>query len=133
MSRIEPIQFAVITPEREVAAGSAESIVLPVHDGELGVLAGRAPLMCELGVGVLRYTHDRRVHRVFIDGGFAQVFDDVVTVLTPDAVAAGQLPPERVAEADRAASHAPSTGRGALDARTRLRRRAAALRRVAAG
>ncbi|MBW7906758.1 MAG: F0F1 ATP synthase subunit epsilon [Phycisphaerae bacterium] len=96
------LELLVITPERQALAEPADSVVIPAHDGELGVLVRRAPLMCELDIGLLRYRRGNVTRRVFIDGGFAQVFQNTVTVLTeravtqdeaPDAVAPGAQPP----------------------------------------
>ncbi len=106
------IECVVITPEREVLSAAAESVTLPAHDGELGVLAMRAPLMCELGIGQMRVRHDGAVSRVFIDGGFAQVLDNRVTVLTGRALKADEVTPEVLSEARTAVEDAPPASRG---------------------
>lgn len=92
----------VITPERQVLAETTDAVTIPACDGELGVLYHRAPLMCELGIGQLRYRKDGRMHRVYIDGGFAQVFEDRLTVLTSHAVPAEDISDELIAEARQA-------------------------------
>ena len=46
-------QIAVVTPDAQVFDRRAGSAVLPAHDGEIGILRGRAPLLCKLGIGVL--------------------------------------------------------------------------------
>lgn len=106
------IECVVITPEREVLSASAESVTLPAHDGELGVLAMRAPLMCELGIGQLRVRHDGATSRVFIDGGFAQVLDNRVTVLTGRALLADEITTEVLSEARAAANDASAASKG---------------------
>lgn len=80
------LQCIIVTPERTVLDEMSEFVVLPLYDGELGVLPGRAPLTGRLGYGELRATHSGKVDRFFIEGGFAQVHDDVISVLTPKAV-----------------------------------------------
>lgn len=95
------LALTVITPEQQVLETPAESVVLPAHDGELGVLPQRAPLMCELGIGQLRYTQGATGRRLFIDGGFAQVFDDHVTVLTSRALPAEQVTPAVIASEEQ--------------------------------
>src|SRR5262249_22816506 len=62
-----------------------------MYDGELGVLPGRAPLIGRLGYGELRIRHGATTRRFFVDGGFAQVRSNVVTVLTPRAVPGGDI------------------------------------------
>src|ERR1700685_3132036 len=82
------LQCVVVTPEKAVVDEPAEFVALPMYDGELGVLPGRAPLIGRLGPGELRTTRGNETKRYYVDGGFAQVRANVVTVLTPRAVAA---------------------------------------------
>jgi len=101
MVKGDVIELIVITPERQVLDEHVSSVVFAAHDGELGVLHNRAPLMCELGIGQLRYETGGRVQRLFIDGGFAQVHRNSVTILTQQAMPAGQITPEKVARAEQ--------------------------------
>jgi F-type H+-transporting ATPase subunit epsilon len=80
------LECVVVTPERAVLDEQADYVALPMYDGELGVLPGRAPLIGRLGHGELRVRRGDTVQRFFIDGGFAQVHANVVTVLTDWAV-----------------------------------------------
>ncbi|HEV3166643.1 MAG TPA: ATP synthase F1 subunit epsilon [Isosphaeraceae bacterium] len=82
----EQLQCVVVTPERRVLDEVVDFVALPLYDGELGVLPGRAPLIARLGFGELRLRSGTAVSRYFVDGGFAQVRDDVVTVLTARAI-----------------------------------------------
>ncbi|MCS7047446.1 MAG: ATP synthase F1 subunit epsilon [Gemmataceae bacterium] len=81
----------VVTPEKAVLDTSAEMVVVPMFDGELGVLPGRQPLIGRLGFGELRTIQGKTTQRYFIDGGFVQVRGDVVTLLTARAVPAEEL------------------------------------------
>lgn len=74
----------------------ATFVAFPAHDGEMGMLTGRAPLICKLGIGTLRIDGtdaDRDgeasagadTHILFVDGGFAQVFENRLTILTEQA------------------------------------------------
>jgi F-type H+-transporting ATPase subunit epsilon len=72
----------VISPEATVFDGEAESVVVPAWDGEFGILRGHAPLMAVLGSGAMRVTRGGTVERFQVDGGFVQVADNVVTVLS---------------------------------------------------
>src|SRR5438309_986394 len=85
------IQCVVVTPERALLDETVDFVVLPMFDGELGVLPGRAPLIGRLGFGELRTVVGRTVHRYYIDGGFAQVRANVVTVLTSKAMPAEEI------------------------------------------
>ncbi len=82
----------VITPEAQPFDGQVESVVLPAHDGQIGILFNRAPLLCKLGAGRLRLQTEVEEHDWFIDGGFAQVIDNKVTVLTQRALRPQEIP-----------------------------------------
>ena len=98
-----PLQCVVVTPERALLDEPADFVALPMYDGELGVLPGRAPLIGRLGYGELRTRHGAETKRFFVDGGFAQVRANVVTVLTPQAVRAEEINPTTAAQALEAA------------------------------
>ena len=77
-----PLQCVVVTPERALLDEQADFVALPMYDGELGVLPGRSPLIGRLGYGELRIRRGQETRRFFVDGGFAQVRANTVTVLT---------------------------------------------------
>jgi F-type H+-transporting ATPase subunit epsilon len=91
------LQCVVVTPEKTVLDEAVDFVALPLFDGELGVLPGRTPLIGRLGYGELRTRHGDLVHRYYVDGGFAQIRDNVVTVLTNRAVAADAIDPAAAA------------------------------------
>src|SRR6478609_3001767 len=82
------LQCVVVTPERTLFDDYVEFVALPLFDGELGVLPGRSPLIGRLGYGELRTRAGGTNRRYFVDGGFVQVRDDVITVLTNRATPA---------------------------------------------
>lgn len=120
----DAIRLVVITPERQALDASVDAITIPAHDGELGILYNRAALMCELGIGQLRYRAGGQTKRMFIDGGFAQGLRNEITVLTKDAIEAENVTPEMIASFDQAANQSASD----RDVRARARRRATTLR-----
>jgi F-type H+-transporting ATPase subunit epsilon len=93
------LQCVLVTPERAVLDEPGDFVALPMYDGELGVLPGRAPLIGRLGAGELRVRRGEQTKRFFVDGGFAQVRANVVTVLTPRAVRAEDIDPNAAAQA----------------------------------
>lgn len=130
MPRQKTLKFVVVTPEKQVLEETADSIVIPMHDGELGILPDRAPLMCELGIGQMRYQKAGRTHRLYIDGGFAQVLGNHVTVLTEHAAPAEEITDEMIAEAERKAADEKAHTQEAVAARRRAKRRASTLRNL---
>jgi len=91
MAKGGTFRCVVITPERPVLDCPATFVAFPAHDGELGVLQHRAPLVCKLGIGTLRVEALTEQHLFFIDGGFAQVVGDRLTILTQQAKKASEL------------------------------------------
>lgn len=91
------LQCVVVTPENTLLDETVDFVALPLYDGELGVLPGRSPLIGRLGYGELRTRRQDVTHRYFVDGGFAQVRDNVVTVLTHRALAAAAIDPAAAA------------------------------------
>jgi F-type H+-transporting ATPase subunit epsilon len=82
------LRVSVISPEAVLFEGEAESVVAPAHDGEVGILTGHAPLMALLGEGQLRLGGGGGASRRFnVSGGFMQVLDDQVRVVTEKATA----------------------------------------------
>ena len=89
----------VVTPERVVLETRAEFAALPAWDGEIGILRSRAPLMVKLGVGVLRIKSEDGEQKMAIDGGFAEMVDNKLSVLTEGAYFAADLERSEVEQA----------------------------------
>lgn len=85
------LQCVVVTPERALLDAHADFVALPMFDGELGVAPGRAPLIGRLGCGELRVRLGSETQRFYVDGGFAQVRGNVITVLTGKALPASEI------------------------------------------
>ncbi|NJD10847.1 MAG: F0F1 ATP synthase subunit epsilon [Gemmatimonadetes bacterium] len=81
------LRVSVVSPESTLYEGEADMVVAPAWDGEVGVLRGHAPLLALLGEGSLRVRAADGEHRFRIAGGFLQVANDVVTVLSEHATA----------------------------------------------
>jgi len=81
----------VVTPEATTVETKADFVVLPLYDGEIGLAPGRAPLIGRLGFGEMRITVGGKVLQYYVDGGFAEVSGDVVSVLTNRALPANEV------------------------------------------
>jgi F-type H+-transporting ATPase subunit epsilon len=82
------LKVSVISPERVLFEGEAASVVAPAYDGEIGILDGHAPLMTLLGKGSLRLGGAGADKQFSIEGGFLQVIDNHVRIVTEKAAAA---------------------------------------------
>ena len=81
----QALHVVVISPEKTIFEGDADSVIAPAYDGELGILRGHAPLMALLGSGDLRIRRGGSTESFHVEGGFLQVVDNVVTVLSEHA------------------------------------------------
>jgi F-type H+-transporting ATPase subunit epsilon len=81
------LKVSVISPEAVLYEGETDSVVAPAHDGDVGILTGHAPMMALLGKGVLRLGGDSG-RKFNVEGGFLQVVDNAVRVVTEKASAA---------------------------------------------
>jgi F-type H+-transporting ATPase subunit epsilon len=77
------LTVSVISPEAVLFEGTTDSVVAPAFDGEVGILTGHAPMMTLLGKGELRLGGGSS--RFNVEGGFLQVVDDKVRVVTEHA------------------------------------------------
>lgn len=85
------LRLVLTTPETTLLDQPARSLQLPLFDGQIGILPGRAPLIGRLGYGELRITTATDERSYYVDGGFVQVKGSVVSVLTNRAVPAHEL------------------------------------------
>ncbi len=86
------LQCTLTTPEAKVFEGAVRFVVVPVSDGELGILPRHAPLVGCLGFGELRLESEAGDKTpYFVDGGFLQVLDNHVSVLAARAVPLSSL------------------------------------------
>ncbi len=79
------LTVSVISPEAVLFEGQTDSVVAPAFDGQVGILTGHAPMVTLLGKGELRLGTSGKTFTV--EGGFLQVVDDVVRVVTEHATA----------------------------------------------
>ena len=78
------LTVSIISPEAVLFEGTTESVVAPAFDGDVGILTGHAPMMTLLGQGELRLGTGGG-QRFQVQGGFLQVVDDKVRVVTEHA------------------------------------------------
>ncbi|MCA8939729.1 MAG: ATP synthase F1 subunit epsilon [Planctomycetes bacterium] len=91
MAESSVLHVDIISPAKPVYSGEANGLVVPAHDGEMGILKLHAPMVAQLGIGEIR------IHRETLGGtthdyfaiykGFLQTKDNRVIVITEDALA----------------------------------------------
>lgn len=87
-----PFRCVIVTPEQQVLDASLTAAVLPAHDGLIGILTDRAPLLAKLGQGPLRVDlAGGQTRSFYVEGGVAQMKDNRLTILTNEATPAGEI------------------------------------------
>jgi len=125
------LRCIVVTPEATVRDELATFVALPLYDGELGVAPGHSPMIGRLGYGELRISSAvGPTHRYYVDGGFVEVLNNVVSVLTNRAVRAEDLSAAAAEEQLAAARARPANSPELMAIRDRLEQQARAQLRI---
>lgn len=77
----DSLRLRIYTPERELFDDVVREVTAPGAYGQIGILPDHAALVTTLESGEIAYKQDGRTGRFQIGGGFAEVRDNVVTVL----------------------------------------------------
>ena len=95
----ETFHISLVTPERSMLDEDALYADIPAHDGRFGVMHNRAPLLFKLGIGKLRLLlSDNRERLYLLEGGFAQMRNNRLTLLCEQATAADEIVPGEARE-----------------------------------
>jgi F-type H+-transporting ATPase subunit epsilon len=78
-------QLRVVTPNRQLLDEQVREVTAPGTVGEFGVLPDHITFLSSLETGPFSYRTDAGTRRLAIRGGFAEVSDNVMTVLADDA------------------------------------------------
>ncbi len=103
---------ALVTPEREIWSGNAGRVIAKTLDGDIGILAGHAPVLGVLWPGTLVRILDTDGDEVIaaVTGGFFSVADDRVSVLAAQAELGSQVDVQAVrSELDRLLAESGTT------------------------
>jgi F-type H+-transporting ATPase subunit epsilon len=113
------LHCTVVTPEAQIFDAEVADVVLPAHDGLVGILPDHAPLLCNLGAGLLRYTDsDKQRHTVYIEEGFGHVRNNEVTILTRRALTPDDITGSQAGEQLQQAQSLPRTTIEEVETRT---------------
>jgi F-type H+-transporting ATPase subunit epsilon len=80
------LSFHLVSPEREVYSGEVDQVVVPGSEGDFGVLPKHAPVMSAIRSGAITVTDGGAVRRIFVQGGFADVTPEGLTILAEEAI-----------------------------------------------
>jgi F-type H+-transporting ATPase subunit epsilon len=96
---MEKLRLEVVTPARVVASGEVDTVTAPGSWGEFGVLPGHAAFITGIVPGELRYAFGSEKECIAVTRGFAEVFQNRVSVLVEAAEKASDIDVERARRA----------------------------------
>ncbi|MEE9272962.1 MAG: ATP synthase F1 subunit epsilon [Robiginitomaculum sp.] len=76
------LQFSLVSPEAELFSGPVDQVDVPGTEGDFGVFAEHAPFMAAISTGVITVFNDRVETKYMVQGGFADVTPDGLTILS---------------------------------------------------
>jgi len=116
MALPEAIELQVVTPQRHVLQETVHAIEIPGKEGYLGILPGHAPLITELGIGILAYRKSGETRYITVIHGYAEVLPDRVIVLAEISERAEEIDVARAKAAhERAQAELAKTSAGNPD------------------
>ena len=90
----------VVTPQSAIVSEEVQIVVAPGSEGEFGALKGHTTFLTSLKIGTLRYKDANGKERfLFINGGFAEVLPNKVTILAESAERRQNIDVERAKNA----------------------------------
>jgi F-type H+-transporting ATPase subunit epsilon len=95
----DKIKLRVVTPSRLVLEEEVDEVSAPGELGEFGVLPNHIAFLSTLVPGEMSYKQGTARHTLVIAGGYAEVLDNVMTVLAPAAEIAGEIDTARAQRA----------------------------------
>lgn len=89
----------VVTPEKIVFSEQVTELVVPAHEGYLGVLAGHAPLLCTLQPGEIKVEMEKGKRFYSTAGGFMEVSPEKTILLSEALEIASEIDAARAEKA----------------------------------
>jgi F-type H+-transporting ATPase subunit epsilon len=116
-----PLHIELVAADRTVWSGEAAEVIARTADGDIGVLAGHAPLLSLLVPGVVVITPEQgEIVRAVVADGFISVADDRVSILSEDVQLADEVETAHV-QAELEAARAAGDVEGVRLAEAKLR------------
>ncbi len=80
------LELEVVSPAKLLLSENVTAVTVPGREGNFTVMGDHAPVMSVITPGTLRVLNDGSERRIFVNGGFADVTPEGLTVLAEDAV-----------------------------------------------
>ena len=102
------LKLEIVAPDHQALSIEASSVVVRSPEGELGFLPNHIALISALVPQIVRYKDE---DRIFVSGGFVEVNNNHVVILTPAAEKADEIDFERARHAEERARERLMNGR----------------------
>ena len=129
----EAFKASLITPEAIVLEAQVTAAQIPAHDGLVGILSHRQPLLAKLGTGIVRLDTTAGSQRFLVSGGYAQMKGEELTILTTEAIPTAQVTSQMIGTEQGKLGAVQGTDLKAMEERQRLQNRIAAMRQATSG
>ena len=96
---MDSLRLEIITADRVVVSDEADMVEAKGTLGEFGILPGHIQFLSTIEIGEMRYTKGGTTRHLATSGGFAEVFEDKVTLLVDTAEFAEEIDVERAKRA----------------------------------
>jgi len=94
----DKLNFSLVSPERELFAGEVDQVDIPGTEGDLGILPNHSPVMAAIRTGAIKVTEGSKETSYFVQGGFADVTPEGLTILAEKALPMTELNSELIKE-----------------------------------
>ena len=108
----DKLQFSLVSPEAELFSGEVDQVDVPGTEGDFGVFAEHAPFMAAIRTGAITVFNDGQETRYMIQGGFADVTPDGLTILAESCTAMSDVKTDMIAEEIKKAEAALEAAEG---------------------
>lgn len=93
----------IVTPEKNIFQGEVTSLTVPTESGEITILPDHVNLLTSIVPGEAVIKDDKKTHYIGVTGGFIEVNNNKVTLLSDFALASEDVAIEKVMEAEKRA------------------------------
>lgn len=87
----DALTFELVSPEKKLASAEAEAVTIPGMEGDLTAMVDHAPYLTTLRPGFIVVRNGTSEETYFVTGGFAEISENVVSVLAEEAVEGGSI------------------------------------------
>jgi len=93
----------IVTPEKVIFSGEIEELIVPTVNGEIAILPHHVNLLTQLEPGEMTIKHKGKVEHLAVTGGFLQIANNTISLLSDYAVRSDQIDAKKALEAQQRA------------------------------